>query len=67
MKLLTPDQVHAAWPRVSEEIAKYYLWSLNPALVEFEINTPARIAAFFAQVGHESGQLAFWRELWGPT
>lgn len=67
MKLLTPDQVHAAWPKVSEEMAKYYLWCLNPALVEFEINTPARVAAFLAQVGHESGQLRYFEEIWGPT
>jgi putative chitinase len=34
---------------------------------EFEINTPARQAAFLAQVGHESGGLKWLVELWGPT
>ena len=33
----------------------------------FEINTPARVAAFLAQIGHESGHLVYVRELWGPT
>lgn len=26
-----------------------------------------RVAAFIAQIGHESGQLRYVRELWGPT
>ena len=33
----------------------------------FAINTPARLAAFIAQVGHESGRLLYSREIWGPT
>jgi putative chitinase len=32
-------------------------------MAEFEINTPARQAAFLAQIGHESGQLRYVREL----
>jgi putative chitinase len=32
-------------------------------MAEFEINTPARQAAFLAQIGHESGQLLYVREL----
>jgi putative chitinase len=33
----------------------------------YSIDTPARQAAFLAQVGHESGGLRYVRELWGPT
>ncbi|MBQ1766301.1 MAG: glycoside hydrolase family 19 protein [Aquincola sp.] len=40
---------------------------INEALALFEINTPARQAAFLAQVAHESGRLVYVRELWGPT
>ena len=36
---------------------------LIAAMAEFEINTPARQAAFIAQIGHESGQLLYVREL----
>ena len=36
---------------------------LNAAMGKFGIVTPARQAAFIAQVGHESGQLRFVREL----
>ena len=37
------------------------------ACVEFGITTPTRIAAFLAQVGHESGGFVYTREIWGPT
>ena len=40
---------------------------LNTAMSKHGIVTPARIAAFIAQVGHESGQLRFVREIWGPS
>lgn len=33
----------------------------------YGIDSPARQAAFIAQVGHESGRLVYVRELWGPT
>lgn len=37
------------------------------ACLAFGIITPARIAAFLAQVGHESGGFVYTREIWGPT
>lgn len=40
-----------------------FLDSLNATMDEFEINTPARQAAFLSQIGHESGQLRYVREL----
>ncbi|WP_275024075.1 glycoside hydrolase family 19 protein [Pseudomonas syringae group genomosp. 3] len=40
---------------------------LNTAMSKHQILTPLRIAAFIAQVGHESGQLRYVREIWGPT
>lgn len=33
----------------------------------FAIDSPQRIAAFLAQIAHESGRLVYVRELWGPT
>lgn len=44
-----------------------FLDPLNAAMTEFQVDTPPRIACFIAQVGHESGDLRHWRELWGPT
>ena len=40
---------------------------IDMAAPDFEINTPARLAAFLAQVGHESGGLHWLVEIWGPT
>ena len=40
---------------------------IDDVLAEYEINTGERIAAFLAQVGHESGNLRYLREIWGPT
>lgn len=40
---------------------------LNAAMGKHGIVTRLRIAAFIAQIGHESGQLRYVRELWGPT
>lgn len=47
--------------------ARFWLEPITDAMTEFAINTPARQAAFLAQIGHESGGLMYTRELWGPT
>lgn len=47
--------------------AQRWLGPVTETMALFAINTPARIAAFLAQVAHESGRLAYTRELWGPT
>lgn len=43
--------------------AALYAPLLDAAMREFDINTPARQASFLSQVGHESGQLRYVREL----
>lgn len=40
---------------------------LNTALQRYQIVGSLRVAAFLAQIGHESGQLRYVREIWGPT
>lgn len=40
---------------------------LNDALHEFDIQTPARVGMFLANIGHETGRLQYLSELWGPT
>ncbi len=47
----------------AKQRAEKFLAPLNAAMREYEINTPLRAAAFLAQVGHESGQLRYVREL----
>lgn len=64
---LTADQLKRAMPGITPDRITLYLPFINSALNEFEINTPLRIAAFLAQVGHESGSLRWMEEIWGPT
>jgi putative chitinase len=40
---------------------------LNTAMQRYQIVGAKRVAAFIAQIGHESGQLRYVREIWGPT
>ena len=40
---------------------------LNTAMERFQIVGAKRVAAFIAQIGHESGELVYVREIWGPT
>ncbi|MNR09028.1 Chitinase class I [compost metagenome] len=40
---------------------------LNTAMQRYQIISAKRVAAFLAQIGHESGQLQYVREIWGPT
>ena len=47
--------------------ATEFLPIIERAAVDFDITTPERMAAFLAQVGHESGGLHWLIELWGPT
>ncbi len=45
------------------------LWvpHLNAAMERFDIATPLRVAAFLAQIGHESARLRYVREIWNPV
>ena len=47
--------------------ATMWLRPIGAAADAFEINNPERLACFLAQIGHESGGLAFVTEIWGPT
>jgi putative chitinase len=59
---MTLDQLRQIMPNAKLRAA-IFIDPLNAAIDEFRINTPARQAAFLAQVGHESGQLLYVREL----
>ena len=51
----------------ARRVATAYVGPLNEAMDAYDITTPRRQAAFLGQVAHESGQLQYTRELWGPT
>jgi putative chitinase len=50
-------------------LARAAKWSdaLTAAMAGGQINTRLRIAAFLAQIGHESGSLVYSKELGGPS
>lgn len=64
---LTDDQLKQIMTGCPPERRIKYLKGLNNAMKEAEINTPKRMAAFLAQIAHESYQLKYYREIWGPT
>lgn len=61
--MITANQLQQIMPLAGARRIATYLAPLAAAMAEFSINTPARQASFLAQVGHESGQLQFVREL----
>jgi len=59
---MTPDLLRAA-TGCSAALADRYAVPLADACQRYSINTPARLAAFLAQIGHESGGLQYTREI----
>lgn len=51
------------WRGLTMEQAALHAEALTAAMAEFEINTPARQAAFLAQIAHETGGFRWLREL----
>lgn len=54
---ITPSHLVAIM-RCQDATARLWADPLNNACERFEINTPLRVAAFLAQVGHESGRMS---------
>lgn len=63
---ITPELLMVVYG-CSPTLAELYAGPLDRAMQRYDITTPARIAAFLAQIGHESGRLRHVREIWGPT
>lgn len=63
---MTAEQLAAAM-RIKTTRAALWVTPITWAMAEYEIDTPARQAAWLAQIGHESGGLVWVREIWGPT
>lgn len=62
MTKISIENLRAIMPRLSYSKATQLINPLNSALVEFEINTRLRIAAFLAQLAVESAELTVWEE-----
>ena len=63
---MTPQQLQAAMGCTAAN-AERFAGPLSAACAFYSIDTPTRLAAFLAQIGHESGALRYTSELWGPT
>jgi putative chitinase len=60
--MLTERQLIQIYPLAGQRVGTF-LTPLNEAMARWEIDHPKRIAAFLAQVGHESDQLRYVKEL----
>jgi len=65
--MLTDNALRQIMPRVPADKFEIYLLLLDRVMQDFQIDTPLRASAFLAQLAHESGQLRFTEEIWGPT
>ena len=63
---ITAQQLLRILPNAGAK-AGVFVPALNTAMGRYQIVGLQRVAAFIAQIGHESGQLRYVRELWGPT
>ena len=59
---ITEKQLLQILPNAGRQ-AGVFVPGLNASMGKFAIITPLRMAAFIAQIGHESGQLRYVREL----
>ena len=63
---ITTQQLLQILPNAGH-VAGVFAPVLNTAMNRYQIVGPKRVAAFIAQIGHESGQLKYVKEIWGPT
>ena len=63
---ITTQQLLQILPNAGQ-VAGVFVPVLNTAMVRYQIVGLKREAAFIAQTGHESGQLKYVKEIWGPT
>jgi len=62
-QLVSDAQLAKIMPGASQKTIDQYAPYLNQAMQQAGINTPAREAAFLAQLGHESGSFKYMQEL----
>jgi putative chitinase len=64
---IAADRLRQIMPNLPASKLSAYWPHLNAAMEKYEINTPLRAAAFLTQLAHESGELKWMEEIWGPT
>ena len=63
---ITAQQLLQILPNAGQS-AGVFVSALNTAMNHYQIVGLKRLAAFIAQIGHESGHLKYVKEIWGPT
>lgn len=61
--MLTKEQLQHIYKSAPSKLIDLFLPHLQNTFDEFEINTPQRKQMFLAQIGHESGELKWVKEL----
>ena len=61
--MIDADTLRKCLPFARESNIQKYLEPLNKVFEHYEINTPDRIAAFLAQIAHESGSFRYVEEI----
>lgn len=61
--LITEQQLKKIYPNIKADKLKVYTDAFNKVFPSYGIDTPRRIAAFLGQVGVESGELKYDKEL----
>ncbi len=61
--LLELTTLHEVMPRLTVSNGRRYIDPLNRAMLEFQMTTVLRKAAFLAQIAHESAELLYFEEL----
>ena len=62
MPTITLELLRKICPKTRVPVLERYVTPLSEVTEYYEINTPQRVAAFLAQVAHESGGLNFVKE-----
>jgi predicted chitinase len=65
--VITDSDLQHIMPKLPQAKRELYLPFINKTMEIYEIDTPLRASAFLAQIAHESAELRFMEELWGPT
>lgn len=61
--MITVEQLKQILPYSSDKNRRVYCNLLNVYMNVYDINTPMRVAAFIAQIGHESGSFRYTEEI----
>jgi predicted chitinase len=61
------DDLRAICPRLTADRAQALLVPLTSCLLDYQITTVGRLAAFLAQLAVESGEFRWVEEIWGPS